>query len=79
MTTLKKIFAASAALALVLSLVFAFTSCGIVPQKECADNNNDHLCDDCGNVLTECSDSNSDHNCDLCGQALTECDAQMNI
>ena len=74
MTTLKKIFAASAALALVLSLVFAFTSCGfLTPEKECADNNSDHLCDDCGSILSECSDANSDHNCDLCGKALTEC------
>ena len=39
----------------------------------CADGNNDHKCDTCGETLSQCADNNDDHNCDLCGTKLSEC------
>ena len=43
------------------------------PVHECADNNNDHNCDVCGDKLTDCADNNNDHDCDVCGAELSKC------
>ncbi len=40
---------------------------------ECADNDNDHLCDECGEKISDCADGNNDHNCDVCGAKLSDC------
>lgn len=34
------------------------------------DANNDHKCDDCGEVMSECVDANNDGKCDICGKDL---------
>ena len=78
MTTFKKLSALILALALVLGVVFAFSSCTLFPTDDpqdevcsCVDENNDHKCDKCGTALSECADKNSDHNCDVCGKELS--------
>lgn len=40
-------------------------------ETGCADTNNDHNCDTCGENLTDCSDKDGDgdHYCDVCGKA----------
>ena len=65
-------------LAMIILAVFAFGSCTLIDSIlgqpcEHADENKDHKCDACQEVLTECQDSDNDHKCDLCGTALTEC------
>ena len=79
MTTFKKL-SALLALILVVCVVFAFSSCSLIPgptpdggeqEHTCADANNDHNCDNCGAALSECADSDSDHNCDVCGKELS--------
>jgi hypothetical protein len=34
------------------------------------DNDNDHACDICGEVISECADTNNDYKCDVCGKDL---------
>ena len=31
-----------------------------------ADNDNNHKCDTCGEIVSECADNNKDHKCDVC-------------
>ena len=38
----------------------------------CADEDNDHKCDACGEPMSECADADSDHICDTCGEPLNE-------
>ena len=45
-------------------------SCGNT-AGECLDNDKDHLCDVCSEVLSDCADGNNDHLCDVCSKALT--------
>ncbi len=42
---------------------------------DCADANNNHICDTCNVVLSTCADSetDNDHLCDVCGAVLSEC------
>ena len=41
----------------------------------CADGDNNHKCDTCGETLSQCADVDPrDHECDLCGLALTRCE-----
>ena len=37
---------------------------------ECADGDEDHLCDVCVSPLTECCDNNGDGACDICGENI---------
>lgn len=37
------------------------------------DNDNNHKCDNCGEVISECADTDNDHKCDVCGKVLSEC------
>lgn len=37
------------------------------------DEDNNHLCDNCGETISECADENNDHKCDVCGEKLSEC------
>ena len=42
---------------------------------DCADTNNDHNCDKCGEHLADlCVDTVHDHKCDTCGHELGNCD-----
>ena len=45
---------------------------------DCADNDNDHLCDICDKELTTCQDSNNDHKCDTCDKELSTCKDRNN-
>ena len=40
---------------------------------ECADANNDHNCDTCGEPVSVCADANNNHKCDVCDEVLSEC------
>ena len=68
-------------LAMIILAVFALASCevleGLLPNStptcEHKDENADHKCDACQEVLTECQDSDNNHKCDVCDAALTEC------
>ncbi len=48
--------------------IFTLSSCGC----NHADEDKDHLCDECGESLSECADANSDHKCDDCQKTLSE-------
>ena len=37
------------------------------------DDDNDHLCDFCGEKLSDCVDENKDHKCDICGKEISVC------
>ena len=67
-------------------LTMLLTSCDVLtgiiggeePDSEntpavCADNDGDHICDECKEKLTKCEDANNDHKCELCGAVLGEC------
>ena len=38
-----------------------------------ADNDKDHRCDACYQLLSTCADNNKDHLCDVCSKQLSEC------
>ena len=80
MTTFKKLSTLLTVLALTLCLVFSFASCNLIGGEcEHADNDKDHKCDECGEVLSECADADKNHKCDVCDKALSECaDADKN-
>lgn len=73
---------------LVMAMAMLLSSCDVIgnlipwlipdgtsnPDVICADNNGDHLCDDCSKVLSECVDKNNDHKCDVCSQLVSECE-----
>ena len=40
---------------------------------ECADENKDHKCENCGETLTECATNDGNHLCDLCGKVVSAC------
>ena len=42
---------------------------------ECLDEDNDHLCDSCGEVASTCVNANNteDHKCDICGKVVDAC------
>ena len=42
------------------------------------DNDNDHACDICGEVISECVDTNNDYKCDVCGKELSHKCADTN-
>ncbi len=42
-------------------------------ENHSVDEDNDHLCDICGETLSECVDADDDHLCDICGETLSEC------
>ncbi len=39
----------------------------------CVDNDNNHLCDSCGEPTSVCADANNDHDCDICGDEMSVC------
>mgnify|MGYP003314006006 CR=1 FL=1 len=41
-------------------------------EHQHVNNNNDHKCDECGEVISEHIDANNDHKCDICGDTLTQ-------
>lgn len=50
----------------------------IVPKIDvhiCADSNNDHDCDTCGEIISQCANGNPDidHVCDICGKIVNTC------
>ncbi len=62
-------------------LTLTLTSCQLIDyigglltpepdHAECVDENHDHKCDVCGEVLSECIDVNGDFVCDVCGAEL---------
>ena len=75
MTTFKKLSTLLTVLALTLCLVFSFASCNLIGGEcEHADNDKDHKCDECGEVLSECADADKNHKCDYCdGNVGGEC------
>ena len=43
-------------------------------ENLCADTDNDHYCDDCGEYMpTLCSDADNDHWCDVCDAWMSGC------
>ena len=76
MNTFKKLSSIVMMLALVLCVSVSFASCDLINSiigHECADADNNHLCDTCEKALSECADADKNHNCDVCGKALTNC------
>lgn len=47
----------------------------VLGVHECADGDNDHVCDTCGEICSECVNNNAteDHLCDICGKVVDEC------
>jgi len=47
----------------------------VLGVHECADEDNDHVCDTCGEISSECVNENNteDHLCDICGKVVDEC------
>ena len=45
----------------------------IIGSHDCADADNDHACDTCGETVSDCKNENGDHACDICGKVLTPC------
>lgn len=65
------------ALSLSLGLLFALSSCGEEEAKECVhiDENADHLCEKCIEMISDHVDEDRDHKCDMCDLTYTaECD-----
>ena len=65
------------ALALSLGLLFALSSCGEEEAKDCVhtDENADHLCEKCIEMISDHVDEDRDHKCDTCDLTYTaECD-----
>lgn len=59
---------------LTLTLVLALSSCELIYVfHEYKDENCDHLCDSCGEIISICIDENSDHKCDICKELFTKC------
>ena len=63
-------------------LALLFSSCDLLgqftgdtdsEQTECIDENEDHLCDACGETLSECKDEGGDHKCDMCQKVISVC------
>ena len=47
------------------------SGCTEIPKLECADTDNNHICNNgCGKKLSECADNDTDHECDVCGAAM---------
>lgn len=63
----------------ILSILLSLTLCvGLLPSAMadhvCVDEDNDHLCDQCFELVEGlCSDGNGDHCCDECGYLIGEC------
>ena len=59
----------------VLSLTGAYQVEPIFGVHECLDEDNDHLCDSCGEVASTCVNANNtvDHKCDICGKVVDAC------
>lgn len=54
--------------------VLALTSCDLRNVfHEIKDENCDHLCDGCGEIISICIDENKDHKCDICKEIFTKC------
>lgn len=77
---LRKIFAVTMALLLVLSLSFVLFACG---EKECTheDLNTDGKCDKCSAIIGECThaDADQDGKCDKCNQTVSAPQANGNV
>ena len=41
-------------------------------EGPCVDEDQDHLCDNCGEVISYCADTNKDSKCDICGAELED-------
>jgi hypothetical protein len=50
---------------IVFLLVFTLSSCNFGLKCSGIDKNSDHLCDDCGGVISLCYDSDKNHKCDV--------------
>ena len=42
-----------------------------VETDNCIDEDKNHICDICGNIISNHEDANQDHVCDLCGKAIS--------
>ena len=42
-----------------------------VETDNCTDEDKNHICDICGNIISNHEDANQDHVCDLCGKVIT--------
>ena len=63
-------------LAMIILAVFVLASCSLFGGEEKAcehlDENSDHKCDECQEVLTEHQDSDDNNACDICGATICE-------
>ncbi len=50
-----------------------FYTPGTAFTTTCADTNNDHKCEKCGDQLSNCVNADNDHFCDVCGGPATAC------
>lgn len=76
MKTFNNIKSIIAIIALVLCVSVCFVSCDVINSfigHDCADEDGNHICDNCEEVVSECADNNKDHKCDVCAKTLTKC------
>ena len=45
--------------------------CGYTETLSCADGNNNHICDDCGKIISNHEDGDNDHVCDICRKTIS--------
>jgi len=59
----------------VITLNGAYSIEPIFGVHECVDEDNDHLCDSCGEKCSDCFNENAtvDHKCDICGKVVDAC------
>ena len=39
---------------------------------ECVDEDNNHKCDVCDEIISECADEDNNHKCDVCGEIISK-------
>ena len=45
----------------------------VIPPCQHADEDGDHECELCQEIISECTDGNGDHRCDVCTKKISEC------
>ena len=45
----------------------------VLPPCQHADEDGDHACELCQEIISECTDGNGDHRCDVCTKKISEC------
>ena len=45
--------------------------CGYTETLSCADGDANHICDDCGKIISNHVDGDNDHVCDICGKTIS--------